>query len=103
MAHRSTGNKRKPAGFLKRSGAVQRRHLSLEALEDRALLTSMPYGAMPDDTGEFMLGSVLVNVVLMESDSSLSPFDQSTENWTPSLIASVKSQIQGGLNWWSQV
>ncbi|HZL87632.1 MAG TPA: dockerin type I domain-containing protein [Pirellulaceae bacterium] len=74
----------------------------LERLEDRSLLASLPFGAMPDDTGEYMLGDVLVSVVLMESNNSLSPFDASTENWTPGLIAAVKSQIEEGLNWWSQ-
>ena len=72
----------------------------LERLEDRALLTGMPYGALPDDTGEYMLGDVYVNVVLMESDSSLAPFDNSTENWTGAEIADVKSRISDGLKWW---
>ena len=57
---------------------------------------------MPDDTGEYMLGDVLVSVVLMESNPALSPFDPSTENWTPGLIADVKARIAEGLNWWSQ-
>lgn len=72
----------------------------LERLEDRNLLTGMPYGALPDDTGEYMLGDVYVNVVLMESDSSMAPFDVSTENWTASEIASVKANIAAGLKWW---
>src|SRR5438552_610911 len=72
----------------------------LERLEDRNLLTGMPYGALPDDTGEYMLGDVYVNVVLMESDSSMAPFDVSTEDWNSTEIASVKSNIAAGLKWW---
>lgn len=72
----------------------------LEKLEDRHLLTGMPFGALPDDTGEYMLGDVYVNVVLMESDSSLAPFDQETEDWTSSEIADVKGRIAEGLKWW---
>ena len=73
-----------------------------EPLEDRSLLASLPFGALPDDTAEYMLGDVLVTVVLLESDSSMSPFDTSTENWTPGLIAGVKNNVQQGLNWWVQ-
>src|SRR5262245_44493754 len=104
MAHpRSTGNFPHRAASTRRMRKdSQRRRMLLERLEDRSLLASLPLGAMPDDTGEYMLGDVLVSVVLMESNSSLSPFDASTENWTPGLIASVKSQIEEGLNWWSQ-
>ena len=69
----------------------------LERLEDRNLLTGMPYGALPDDTAEYMLGDVYVNVVLMESDSGLAPFDTSTENWMAAEISSVKSNIAAGL------
>jgi hypothetical protein len=72
----------------------------LERLEDRNLLTGMPYGALPDDTAEYMLGDVYVNVVLMESDSSMAPFDVSTEDWTANEIAGVKSRISEGLKWW---
>lgn len=79
----------------------KRTHRSfVERLEDRNLLTGMPYGALPDDTGEYMLGDVYVNVVLMESNSSMAPFDVSTENWTASEIADVKSRISEGLKWW---
>lgn len=82
--------------------ARDRRRAWFECLEGRQLLASLPFGALPDDTGEYMLGDVIVSVVLMESDSSLSPFDANTENWTADLVASVKSQIESGLNWWSQ-
>lgn len=98
---------------------VQTRRLFLESLETRALLTTYTYplGATPDDTGEYMLGEVAVNVVLMESDASIAPFDNGTivqklsggspvtisytpENWTPSLIAAAKTKVADGLQWW---
>ena len=74
----------------------------LERLEDRNLLTGMPFGALPDDTAEYMLGDVYVNVVLMESNSNLAPFDVSTENWTASEISDVKSRVTDGLKWWEE-
>ena len=74
----------------------------LERLEDRNLLTGMPFGALPDDTAEYMLGDVYVNVVLMESNSSLAPFDVETEDWTASEIADVKARITDGLKWWEE-
>lgn len=61
------------------------------------MLTSLPFGASPQDTAEFMLGEVAVNVVLLESDGSI---DASTEDWTPELIAGVKENIEEGLQWW---
>ncbi|MFM8250467.1 MAG: dockerin type I domain-containing protein [Planctomycetota bacterium] len=74
--------------------------LTVEVLESRQLMATLPLGAMPDDTGEFMLGDVGVTVVLMESDSSLAPRDASTEDWTPSLIQGVKTKVDTALNWW---
>jgi hypothetical protein len=95
--------------------------LRLELLETRALLTyTYPYGAMPDDTGEYMLGDVAVNVVLMESDPTMAPYDNNStsdpvhpghglmsENWDPSpgatginSIAVVKQNVAAALQWW---
>jgi hypothetical protein len=91
------------------------RKMAVEPLEGRSLLASLPYGAMADDTGEFMLGDVLVTVVLMESNPTLSPHDNGTvtiggqprnyvpENWTAGAIADVKSRVQAGMQWWSDV
>ncbi len=56
-----------------------------------------PYGAAATDASEFMLGDVWVTVVLLESDGSI---DAQTENWSPSRIATVKSEITEGLSWW---
>lgn len=60
----------------------------------------MPYGATPEDTGEFLLGDVHVNVVLLESNGQI---DASTENWTPALIAETKQKVEAGVNWWKDL
>ncbi len=73
-----------------------RRRLHVEALEQRRLLA--PYGATPLDTGEYLLGDVVVTVVLFESDGTI---DADTENWNPALINDVKDRIQGGTEWWA--
>ncbi|MCA9160707.1 MAG: hypothetical protein KDA72_20390, partial [Planctomycetales bacterium] len=73
------------------------RSLSVEPLETRRLLTSLPFGAAPVDTGEFMLGSVVVTPVLLESDGQIDP---NTENWTPTHIQEVMANIREGLDWW---
>jgi hypothetical protein len=96
-----------------RRAVEQRRRLPrFEPLESRSLLAVLPFGAMPDDTGEYMLGDVLVTVVLMESDPTLSPRDNNpapqgigapAENWatnTVNTIAAVKQKVQAGLDWW---
>ncbi len=57
---------------------------------------------MPDDTGDYMLGDVLVTVVLMESDPTLPGADVSTENWTQASIDAVKGKVQQGMNFWKQ-
>jgi hypothetical protein len=92
---------------------MRRRPIHFERLEDRALMAALPFGATTNDTGEYMLGDVLVTVVLMESDSTVSPGDNlptseggrdaPAENWatnTIDTIAAVKSRIQEGLQWW---
>jgi hypothetical protein len=85
----------------RRSGRSRRG--CFESLERRELLTATaPFGAQPDDTAEFMLGSVTVSVVLMESDAALAPHDASTEDWTPALIQATKTKIESGLDWWKQ-
>src|SRR5688572_16677429 len=105
---------RAAAGNKKSLRSTLRRRLLLEALETRALLTyAPPFGAMPDDTGEFMLGDVVVNVVLMESDPGLAPHDNSPtghnfpeENWDGSFadnsIANVKAKVEAGVEWWKE-
>jgi hypothetical protein len=95
-----------------------RRALRLELLEVRTVMTALPFGATPDDTGEFMLGDVHVTVVLMESnnaidngtvfyENSTSPSDDETiaytpENWTQAAKDAVRENIEAGVNWWKQ-
>src|SRR5262245_52325672 len=60
-----------------------------------------------------MMGEVAVNVVLMESDPTLAPYDNNSssdpvhpgisapvEEWTTDSIAAVKAKISAGLQWW---
>ena len=76
------------------------RKLALESLESRRVMATLPFGAEPDDTAEFLLGRVAVTPVFLESDGTI---DANTENWTPGHINQVLSNIQTGLNWWSQL
>ena len=59
------------------------------------------YGPGPGfyDTTEYMIGSVSVGVLLLESDGSGEP---STETWTVTEENQVTSEIQQALNWWAQ-
>lgn len=95
------------AATKRRADAQRFRRLAagIETLETRNLLASLPFGAMPDDTGEYMLGDVVVNLVLLESDSAMAPHDDLSstgldENWTASQISAVKQKIMNGANWW---
>ncbi|MFH1313106.1 MAG: FlgD immunoglobulin-like domain containing protein [Candidatus Eisenbacteria bacterium] len=56
-----------------------------------------PPGARVNDTSEFMLGSVVLGVVLAESDGSIDP---ESENWTSEEENNVTSEIIGGLDWY---
>lgn len=76
------------------------RKLAIESLETRRVMATLPYGAEFDDTGEFMLGRVAVTPVFLESNGSI---DANTENWNPAQINQVLSNIQTGLNWWTQL
>jgi len=59
-----------------------------------------PLGATYRDTSEYLIGDVWVQVVLLESDGSV---DRNKEDWTPTEIASVKSEIVEGLLWWENM
>ncbi len=76
------------------------RKLAIESLESRRVMATLPYGAETDDTAEFLLGRVAVTPVFLESDGSL---DANTENWTSAQVNQVLSNIQTGLNWWTQL
>ncbi|MBU7010836.1 MAG: hypothetical protein HXS46_09110 [Theionarchaea archaeon] len=55
-----------------------------------------PYGAGFLDTSEYLVGSVAVGVIFLESNGMI---DEDTENWTAEEEANVTSEIQNGLNW----
>ena len=58
-------------------------------------MASLPYGATPNDTGEFLLGRVAVTPIFLESTGVASVYD-----WTPQQKADVLTNLQEGLNWW---
>ncbi len=92
----------------------------MELLESRTVMTALPFGAMPDDTGEFMLGDVYVTVVLMESNNAIDngtieysatsnpqrppteTISYRPEDWTQSAKDLVKQNILDGLEWWKE-
>lgn len=76
----------------------QQRLSSIESLEARQLMTSVPFGASSQDVAEVMLGDVAVNVVFLESNGRI---DANTENWTPAQTEAVKANIDAGLQWWT--
>ena len=69
----------------------------LESLEARRALTATPYGATSQDTAEFLLGDVSVNVVLLESNGQI---DANTEDWNSAAVDGVKQRVEEGLQWW---
>ncbi|MFM8570681.1 MAG: dockerin type I domain-containing protein, partial [Pirellula sp.] len=80
------------------SKAPLHRKLLLESLEERRVMTVLPFGATSQDTGEFMLGRIAVTPVFLESTGAVS-----TEDWTPAHVESVMGNIQSGLQWWNQL
>ena len=79
------------------SGRKLSRSLRLESLEGRRLLASLPFGATTTDLGEFMLGSVAVTPVFLDSNGQL---DADTEDWTAAQIQQTLANIEVGLDWW---
>jgi hypothetical protein len=94
---RKTKTWRKAKGHHESQSIDFKRQLRIESLEERRLLASVPFGATPDDTGEFFLGRIAVTPVLLESDGTI---DTSTEDWTSNQIANVVANIEEGLQWW---
>ncbi len=72
----------------------------LEQLEERRVRATLPYGATPDDLGEFMLGRVAVTPVFLESNGAVDP---NVENWNPAHIQSTMESLTTGLNWWKEL
>jgi hypothetical protein len=64
---------------------------------DKSSLPLQPPGANFYDVSEFMLGTVVLNVILPESDGSIQP---NLEDWTPEEQDSVTTEILAGLDWW---
>ncbi len=60
--------------------------------------TSAPdsWGATPENTSEYLAGSVSVTVFLVQSDGTL---DRSTEDWTQDREAGVVAGVAAGLDW----
>lgn len=82
-------NRRKPS-----------RQPRLEALESRQLFASLPFGAQPGDTGEFMLGRIAVTPVLLESNGTIDP---NQYDWSASQIQDVLNNLDTGLQWWNSL
>ncbi len=96
LFERSFTRRRRGGGVARARRRSKSRRVAFECLEDRALLSAVPYGAAPDDVAEYMLGDVLVTVVLMESNEN-SP---NTENWTTPAIEVVNQKLVEGMTWW---
>ncbi|MFH1220512.1 MAG: hypothetical protein V1694_08665 [Candidatus Eisenbacteria bacterium] len=64
---------------------------------DKYVLPLKPPGAKYYDVSEFMLGTVMVGIILPESNGTIDP---NTENWTTILENEVTSEVIGGLNWY---
>ncbi len=57
-----------------------------------------PPGAAGWQTSEFMMGSVYVSVILVESNGAI---DTDTEDWTSTEESNVVSEILQATNWWA--
>jgi hypothetical protein len=98
------------------------RPLRVESLESRRMLSTVPYGAHAQDTGEYMLGDVVVTLVLFESNGD---YQANTEDWNelvrdedgnvvvdgdgrtisvsgPNLIEETKDKVREGVDWWKE-
>ncbi len=87
--------------FSKRLTSARRRsrRLAAERLESRALMAANPIGITPTDTGEFMLGRVVITPILFESTGALDP---STQDWSPSEIDQFLAKVVEGADWWTE-
>ena len=114
LAFEHRAARRRPSA---RKAKVRRRKCAprVELLEARTVLTALPYGAMPDDTGEYMLGDVYVTVVRMESNNSIDngtityppgqPITYTPENWSnwsAGEVQQLRTKIEDGVNVWKQ-
>jgi hypothetical protein len=51
-----------------------------------------------DDTSEFMIGSLGVDLIFLESDGTIDP---KTETWTDAMKTDVYDGVRAGVNWWA--
>lgn len=51
-----------------------------------------------DDTSEFMIGSLSVDLIFLESDGTIDP---KTETWTDSMKSDVLNETLAGVTWWA--
>ena len=51
-----------------------------------------------DDTSEFMIGSLSVELIYLESDGTVDP---ATENWTDPMKTDVLNETRDGVTWWA--
>ncbi|MEO8493501.1 MAG: dockerin type I domain-containing protein [Planctomycetota bacterium] len=105
MPRRSRSNRKAANRSAKKPRRCSNRLRGFESLEERIALSATPLGAQPNDTAEFMLGTVNVSVVLMESNQVMSSDNPTVgtareENWTAASIAAVKQNVTDGLQWW---
>jgi len=66
----------------------------------REPLLGDPKGPGPGyyDTSEYLIGTVAVGVIFLESNGSI---DQNKENWTTTEVNNVLSEINQSLTWWA--
>jgi hypothetical protein len=79
---------------------VQRWVFTHDCLPSQLLPSSSPRNGPPGypDTSEYLIGSIALGVVLLESNGSIDP---NLENWTTTEIAKVRSEINESLAWLS--
>jgi hypothetical protein len=51
-----------------------------------------------DDTSEFMIGSLSVDLIFVESDGTIDP---KTETWTDPMKTDVQNEVRAGVDWWA--
>ncbi|TWU57386.1 dockerin type I domain-containing protein [Rubripirellula reticaptiva] len=74
------------------------RKLQVQRLESRQLMAADSFGVTPKDTGEFLLGTVTVTPVFLESNGQI---DTESQDWTPEEIDAMIAKVGVGVNWWS--
>lgn len=66
-------------------------------------VSAAPYGAGFYDTSEYLMGKVAVNVIFVQSDNTLTPFQPRTEvnGWTLAKKSDVMTGVQSAMDWWA--